>query len=209
MKSLDDIDFYFITDAKLTKRDIFADVESAVAAGCKIVQYREKSKSKEEMIDEARRVKELCGNKALFIVNDHVDVALAVDADGVHLGQEDLDLETARKILGNKIIGVTVHNVEEARMAEEGGADYIGVSPVFPTTTKCDAGKPCGIELISRIDEEVSIPIVAIGGITKENTPEVIRAGAKAVAAISAVVCSDDVGSEVAEFIRIIRENTF
>jgi thiamine-phosphate pyrophosphorylase len=207
LKNLNDIDYYFITDAKLSKKGIFSDVEDAVHGGCSIVQYREKDKNDEEMIEEARKIKELCGNKAFFIVNDRVDIALAADADGVHLGQEDLDVRTARKILGKKILGVTVHNLDEARRAASEGADYFGVSPIFPTSTKTDAGKPCGTGLIEQIKEEFNLPIVAIGGITKQNTPQVIRAGANSVAAISAVVGSDDVEREVRDFIRIIRES--
>jgi thiamine-phosphate pyrophosphorylase len=207
LKNLNDIDFYFITDAKLSKKGIFSDVEDAVHAGCGIIQYREKGKNDEEMIEEARKIKELCGNKAFFIVNDRVDIALASDADGVHLGQEDLDVKTARRILGKKLLGVTVHNLDEAHRAADGGADYLGVSPIFPTDTKADAGKPCGVGLIEEITEEIDLPIVAIGGITKENTPRVIRAGAKSVAAISAVLSSGDVEGEVKEFISIIKEN--
>lgn len=207
MKNLSDIDYYFITDAKLTRKDIFSDVENAVRGGCRIVQYREKAKTDEEMFEEARKIKELCGNNVIFLVNDRVDVALAVDADGVHLGQEDLDVASARKILGRKILGVTVHNLEEARRAADDGADYLGVSPVFPTSTKSDAGKACGIAMIEKIKEETNLPIVAIGGITRQNTPEVIRAGADSVAAISAVVCSDDVEREVRDFIRIIHDS--
>jgi thiamine-phosphate pyrophosphorylase len=207
LKNLSDIDYYFITDAKLTRKDIFSDVENAVRGGCRIVQYREKAKTDEEMFEEARKIKELCGNNVIFLVNDRVDVALAVDADGVHLGQEDLDVASARKILGRKILGVTVHNLEEARRAADDGADYLGVSPVFPTSTKSDAGKACGIAMIEKIKEETNLPIVAIGGITRQNTPEVIRAGADSVAAISAVVCSDDVEREVRDFIRIIHDS--
>jgi thiamine-phosphate pyrophosphorylase len=207
LKNLNDIDFYFITDAKLSRKGIFSDVEDAVHAGCSIVQYREKSKSDEEMIEEARQIKELCGNKAFFLVNDRVDIALAADADGVHLGQEDLDVKTARRILGKKLLGVTVHNIDEARRAAEEGADYLGVSPIFQTTTKADAGRPCGVGLIEKITDEIDLPIVAIGGITKENTPQVIRAGAKSVAAISAVLGSGDMEKEVKEFIRIIRDS--
>jgi thiamine-phosphate pyrophosphorylase len=206
LKNLNDIDFYFVTDAKLSKKGIFSDVEDAVHAGCTIIQYREKEKSTEEMIEEARKIKELCGNKAFFLINDQVDIALAADADGVHLGQADLDVRTARKILGKKILGVTVHNMDEARRAVAEGADYLGVSPIFSTDTKADAGRPCGTGLIEQIKEEISLPIVAIGGINKQNTPQVIRAGANSVVAISAVVCSDDVEREVQEFIRIIRE---
>jgi thiamine-phosphate pyrophosphorylase len=207
LKNLNDIDYYFITDAKLSRKGIFSDVEDAVHGGCSIVQYREKGKNNEEMLEEARKIKELCGNKAFFLINDRVDIALAIDADGVHLGQADLDVRTARKILGKKILGVTVHNLDEARRAVNEGADYLGVSPIFSTITKPDAGKPCGTGLIEQIKEEVSVPIVALGGINKQNTPQVIRAGANSVAAVSAVLCTDDVENEVKEFIRIIRDS--
>lgn len=208
MKSLDDIDYYFITDAKLTRKDIFADVECALAAGCRIVQYREKNKSREEMIKEAGRVRELCGDHALFIVNDYVDIALAVDADGVHVGQEDLGAAAARRLLGDRVLGVTVHNLGEALDAVDAGADYLGVSPIYPTNTKADAGGACGVRLIEQIrGEGISLPIVAIGGITKGNVADVIRAGADSVAAISAVVCSGNVEKEVRDFIRVIHEN--
>jgi thiamine-phosphate pyrophosphorylase len=208
LKNLSEIDYYFITDAKLSKKGILSDIENAVHGGCRIVQYREKDKNTEEMIEEAREIKELCGNNVIFLVNDCLDVALAVDADGVHLGQDDLDVAAARRVLGKKILGVSVHNLEEARKAVEDGADYLGVGPIFPTSTKPDAGRPLGTELIEQIKEEFSLPIVAIGGITKENTPRVIRAGADSVAAISAVICSDDVEREVRDFIRIIEENS-
>jgi thiamine-phosphate pyrophosphorylase len=207
LKNLNDIDFYFITDANLSKKGIFSDVEDAVHAGCSIVQYREKGMNDEDMIEEARQIKELCGNKAFFLVNDRVDIALAADADGVHLGQGDLDVKTARRILGKKILGVTVHNLEEARNAANEGADYLGVGPIFSTNTKPDAGRPCGTALIEQIKDVIDLPIVAIGGITKQNTPPVIRAGANSVAAVSAVVCSDDVEREVKYFIQIIRES--
>lgn len=199
------IDFYFITDSGLSKKGNLSDVENAVKAGCKIVQYR--AKNKEAMIEEAKKIKKLCENKALFIVNDLVDVALAVDADGVHLGQHDMPIEMARGALGNKkLIGITTHNAEEAIDAEKKGADYISVGPIFNTTTKKDALSARGVEIITKIKEKVNLPIVAIGGINKENLNKVVEAGADSVAAISSVVCADDVYKEVLDFIQIIKE---
>jgi thiamine-phosphate pyrophosphorylase len=203
-KRLLDIDYYFITDSGLTRRGILPDVEDAVRAGCRIIQYREKEKSAREMIAEAREIKRICC-EAILIINDRVDVALSVDADGVHLGQKDMDARAARKLLGDKIIGVTVHNVKEAVDAEKKGADYLGVSPIFTTGTKTDAGEACGTGMIAKIRSKTSLPIVAIGGITKHNALEVMAAGADSVAAISATVCSDDVKKEVKKFIEIIR----
>ena len=112
---LKEIDFYLVTDSGLSRKGTLSDVKESVEAGCKIIQYREKNKSTKEMIDEAAEIKKICSGRAIFLVNDRVDVALAVDADGVHIGQYDMPIETPRKILGaDKIIGLTVHNVDEA-----------------------------------------------------------------------------------------------
>ncbi|HID71688.1 MAG TPA: thiamine phosphate synthase [Thermoplasmata archaeon] len=207
-KELKNIDFYFINDSRLTKKGNRSDVENALRAGCKIIQYREKNKCTKDMVEEAEELRRLCENRAFFLVNDRVDVALAVDAHGVHLGQDDMPFKIARKLLGEeKIIGLTVHNLEEARAAEEMGADYVGLSPIFPTKTKEDAGQAQGLELVRRVCPQISIPVVAIGGITKENVKSVIEAGADGVAAISAVVCAKDVYKEVSDFIKIIKRN--
>jgi thiamine-phosphate pyrophosphorylase len=203
---LDEIDFYFVTDSGLSKAGILSDVEKAVAAGCRIVQYREKSLSTKEMILEAAKIKEICGNEAIFLVNDRVDVALAVDADGVHIGQEDMPIETARSLLGpDKIIGLSVNNVEEALDAEKMSADYVGLGPIFNTSTKKDAGNGIGPESIHPVKDAVRIPVVAIGGINKQNSESVVIGGADSLVAISAVVCSDDVEKETRDFIDLIQ----
>jgi thiamine-phosphate pyrophosphorylase len=152
------------------------------------------------MYEEALGLRKICAT-ALFIVNDRIDIALAVNADGIHIGQDDMPYGVARRLLGEeKIIGVTVHTIEEALAAEESGADYLGVSPIFSTTTKSDAGKPAGPALIKEIKAIVRIPIVAIGGITLSNEYEVVNAGADALCAISAVVSSDDPEKEMLKF---------
>lgn len=200
------IDFYLVTDSGLSKKGTLSDVKEAVEAGCKIVQYREKNRSTKEMISEAAEIKRICSDKAIFLVNDRIDVALAVDADGVHIGQDDMPIGTARKLLGeNKIIGLTVHNTEEAIGAEKNGADYIGLSPIFGTSTKKDAGDGIGPVKIKEIKNAIKIPVVAIGGINKENCESVVRNGADSLVAISAVICSDGVKSEIESFIDIIR----
>jgi len=205
---LKEIDFYFITDSNLTRQGTLKDVEAAVGAGCKIIQYREKNKSTREMVEEALEIKKLCLGRAIFLVNDRVDVALAVNADGVHIGQDDMPFHTARRLLGEeKIIGLTTHNLEESKAAEEMGADYIGLSSIYSSTTKTDAGEGQGPGLIRKVVPEMGIPVVAIGGITMENVKEVMQAGADAAVAISAVLCTADAGREVAEFIKVIREN--
>ncbi len=138
-------------------------------------------------------LKGLCRG-AIFLVNDRVDVALAVDADGVHLGQEDMPYETARRLLGpGKIIGITVSSLAEALTAARQGADYLGVSPIFFTRTKPDAGTPTGLTLLQEIRNSVSLPLAAIGGITHENAAQVIAAGADMICAISQVVTHPDV----------------
>jgi thiamine-phosphate diphosphorylase len=141
------------------------------------------------------------------MVNDHADIALAVDADGVHLGQDDLPIEHARDLLGSgKLIGVSTHSPEQAKVAEAGGADYIGFGPVFRTSTK-DAGPVQGIEKISVIKRTVSVPVFAIGGITLANVEEVICAGADGVAVISAVLSAPDRKTAAVEMIRKIQKN--
>lgn len=207
MKKFDDIDFYMITYSSISKRGIVSDVKNALDAGCRFVQYREKKKSTREMIEEAQVLKNICKERAVFLVDDRVDVALAVDADGVHLGQNDMPVSIARSILGEeKIIGLTVHNVEEAVEAEKLGVDYIGLAPIFKTETKEDSGEPCGVEALEEIRNKVDLPIVAVGGINMNNVREVIRKGADGVAAVSAVLESDDVYSCVKDFIKVIRE---
>jgi thiamine-phosphate pyrophosphorylase len=200
------MEFYLVTDSGLSRRGTYHDVERALEAGCTLIQYREKKKNTREMVEEARRLGELCAGRAIFLVNDRIDVALAADADGVHIGQEDMPFGIARRLLGpERIIGLTVHNVSEAVEAERLGADYVGLSPIFETSTKTDAGLACGVGMISEVRRQISIPIVVIGGISKINVSDTIRAGANAAVAISAVVCAQDVTSEVWEFRNIIR----
>ncbi|AGB49787.1 thiamine-phosphate pyrophosphorylase [Methanomethylovorans hollandica DSM 15978] len=200
------LDFYLVTDSGLSKKGTLSDVQEAVAAGCRIVQYREKNKSTKEMVAEASQIKSICGADAIFLVNDRIDVALAVDADGVHIGQEDMPIDIARAILGaDKIIGLTVHNISEAIEAERSGADYVGLSPIFDTATKSDAGTGIGTERIKDVKNAINIPVVAIGGINKQNCRSVIENGADSLVAISAVVCSDDVKRETQELIAVIK----
>jgi thiamine-phosphate pyrophosphorylase len=198
--------YYFITDASLSRAGNLHDVAAAVAAKVRVVQYRRKVGTTEDLVAEARQLRELCRGPR-FVVNDRVDVALAVAADGVHLGQEDLSYHEARKLLGSdKIIGITVHDVAEALAAEAVGADYLGVAPIFATATKADAGAPTGVNLLAEIRRRVNLPLVAIGGITLDNAPLVIAAGAEAVCAISAVVTKADVLGAIEEFQALFRQ---
>ncbi len=199
--------YYFITAAVLSQAGNESDVAAAVAAGVRVVQYREKQGRPRDLVAEARGLRELCRHTR-FLINDRVDFALEVGADGVHLGQEDLPCPEARKMLGpEKIIGVTVHNVAEALAAQAGGADYLGVSPIFSTATKADAGAPAGVALLAEISRRVTLPLVAIGGITLANAPAVIEAGADAVCAISAVVTRPEVKAEIEKFQKLFCGN--
>lgn len=203
---LRELDFYLVTDSGLSKKGTLSDVKTAVEAGCKIIQYREKDKSTKEMVCEASEIRNICGDKAIFLVNDRIDVALAVDADGVHIGQDDMPIELAKKLLSaDKIIGLSVHDREEAIEAEKSGADYVGLGPIFDTATKKNAGKGISPAKIAEVKSAIKIPIVAIGGINKENCESIIQGGADSLVAISAVVCSSDVEKETKEFIDIIR----
>jgi thiamine-phosphate pyrophosphorylase len=199
--------YYFITAATLSRAGNLSDVAAAVAAKVRVVQYREKQGLTFDLVAEARQLRELCRH-SLFLVNDRVDVALEVGADGVHLGQEDLSCHEARNLLGpDQIIGVTVHNVAKALAAQAGGADYLGVSPIFSTATKADAGAPTGVALLNEIRRRVTLPLVAIGGITLANAPAVIAAGADAVCAIAAVVTRPEVQAEIEKFQKLFCGN--
>jgi thiamine-phosphate pyrophosphorylase len=182
----------FITDQTIHNLSFEEMALRTLKAGVKWVQYRDKEHPRKLIYEESLRLKDIAKRfDALFIVNDHPDIALAVDADGVHLGQDDLPGKEARKIMGNnKIIGISTHTIEQAKEAEENGADYIGFGPVFHTMTK-DAGRPKGIEMLPEIKRQVRIPVVAIGGITLENIRPVLGAGADAVAVASAILTGD------------------
>lgn len=189
-------DLYIITDQRISHDKSHLKVaEAALAGGATVIQFRDKEMKDSEAVVTCREIYKLTKKKGVsFIVNDRVEVVKAVDADGVHLGQEDMSFSSARKILGKeKIIGISVETVEQALKAVEGGADYLGVGPIYPTATKPDAGKVLGIARLKEIREAVNIPIVAIGGINENNLEEVLKAGVDGVAVISAVVSAPDI----------------
>ena len=200
------IGYYFVTDKKLSKKGIASDVRQALTAGVKCVQYRDKEADAEKAYAEALELKRICKD-ITFLINDRLDLALRLDADGVHLGQDDLPVAMARRLLGEKkIIGLTVHSLEEARQAKKQGADYIAVSPVYATRTKKDAGRPCGTALIKKIKKQVKLPVVAIGGINLSNADRIVRAGADGLCAISSVVTRSDVKKEISRFQKIFHK---
>lgn len=199
-----DLSLYLVTDRALSRgRATFDIVREAVAGGATCVQLREKSCGTREFLEEARAVLDVVRPLGVpLIINDRVDIALAVGAEGVHLGQRDMAIADARR-LGppSWIIGVSAESVEDAICAEKEGADYIGVSPVFATPTKTDTASPLGLEGLRAIRAAVRIPLVAIGGIHAGNAREVIRAGADGLAVVSAIVSADS-PREAAEQLR-------
>ncbi len=184
-------------------------IESAVPlileAGIRWVQYREKNKTKREMFFDALKLREITRSfGACFIVNDYADIALAVDADGVHLGQDDLPIKEARRIMGSRIIGISTRNVQEAVEAERDGADYIGFGSIFLTTTKEDTVLQ-GLDALRRIRQSVKIPVVAIGGINTDNVKAVFDAGCDGVA-VSSWLLRGDIKENARRFLSIIEE---
>ncbi len=182
-------------------------VRAAVRGGVGAFQLREKELGTRDLVTLAAELREVTREGgALFLVNDRTDVAAAVDADGVHLGQDDLPVEAARRLLGpQKLIGVSTHSVEQAREAWKRGADYIGVGPVFPTATKPEA-EARGLSLVSQVAGEVPLPFVAIGGIDPSTIGDVLRAGARRVAVVRAVAGASDVTRAAAALCAAINE---
>jgi thiamine-phosphate pyrophosphorylase len=194
---LQDIDYslYLVTDRGLARgRTTLEIVSAAVRGGASVVQLREKACSTRDFIEQALAIKEFLRERAVpLIINDRVDVAQAVKADGVHLGQTDMPLETAKKILGDSmVIGISAESLQDAIEAEKGGADYLGVSPIYATPTKTDTAPPLGLKGLRKIRKAVKLPLVGIGGLTRENSSDVIRNGADGVAVVSAIVSADD-----------------
>lgn len=186
-------------------RSLLEVMEETILGGADVIQLRDKTACAGDLLEKAKALRELTRRHNVpLIINDHVDLALAVDADGVHLGQGDLPLAEARKRLGpDKIIGISTHSIEEARAAEAGGADYIGVGPVFATGTKPHA-VPVTTAYVRQAAAEIRIPFVAIGGITLANVAGVLAAGARRVAAVSEIVGSADVRGTCRKFKEIL-----
>ena len=173
-------------------------VEEMVKGGIKIVQYRDKFKSTREKVEEAKAIKKLCHkNNVLFIVNDDVAVAMLVDADGVHVGQDDMKPDDVRKLIGiNKIIGLSTHSEEQGMAAYNNeNVDYIGVGPIFPTTTKDTA--PVGLEYLEFAVKNLHLPFVAIGGIKEYNIDEIIKRGAQRICLVSDIVGAENICKKI------------
>ena len=190
---------YAIVDTAQTGgRPLVSVIDAMLAGGVSVLQLRVKDRPADEFLRLALTARERTTRAGcLFIVNDRVDIALAARADGVHLGQDDLPLEAARPLVGEMLIGISTHSLEQAEAAERGGADYIGFGPMFPTRTKETGYGSRGVAMLESVRRRVGIPIVAIGGITAENVARTWNSGADAAAMISYLTQSDDITARV------------
>lgn len=210
-KTIPDTDIYGIIGEKFSKGRNNIDVAKAmIDSGIKIIQYREKDKNKREKYEECKAIRQMAKEEDVtFIVNDDVDIAILVKADGIHIGQEDIPIEEVRRIAPNVIIGVSTHNKEQAKEAVIKGADYIGVGPIFSTTTKENVEKSQGLKYLKWVSENIDIPYVAIGGIKEENILDVKEHGGRCFAMISELVGSENINEKVLSIRKILNEGEF
>lgn len=204
----EDLLVYAVTDRSwLNGESLYSQVEKALKGGATFIQLREKELDEEHFLKEAVEIKELCKRYQVpFVINDNVEIALKMDADGVHVGQSDMEAGSVRAKLGkDKIIGVSAQTVEQALLAEEHGADYIGVGAVFPTGTKLDAVE-VGYDRLREICNAVHIPVVAIGGITRDNIIQLKGSGVSGVAVVSAIFASKDMEAATKELCNKTKE---
>jgi thiamine-phosphate pyrophosphorylase len=205
-----DFTLYLVTDRRwLGERTLWDDVEEAILGGATVVQLREKEISSKEYLELAQRVKEVTDRHGIpLIINDRIDIALAVDADGVHVGPEDLPVPIARALLGNgKIIGASAATVEEALSLQAQGADYLGVGAVFPTATKQGTEK-VSLEELRGIKSALHIPVVAIGGINAGNAGPVMETGVDGVAVVSAIMDQTDIRDAARKLLSLLKRGT-
>lgn len=193
-KTFSEVKLYVIISSNLMKKSLEEVLQDVIEGGADAIQLREKTMSDREFLIIARQVRKVTAqSKTVFIVNDRVEIARKADADGLHIGQSDIDITTARNILGhNKIIGVSTHTISQARRAQQSGADYIGAGPVFSTATK-SYEPPVGLDYVQQVKKEITIPFVAVGGINIGNVQEVLHAGARRIAICSAIICSENI----------------
>lgn len=200
----DMLKLYLVSDRQwLNGRKLTDDLEKAILGGVTIIQLREKNLNNEEFINIAYDVKKLCQKYNIpLIINDNLDVALAVDSDGIHIGQDDIPASIVRKKIGaNKILGVSVHNIEEAIQARHDGADYVGVGAIFPTKTKNDATNVT-LDKLQKICDNIDIPVVAIGGITIDNISKLKNISISGVAVVSAIMKANDIMAASSQLVR-------
>lgn len=195
-------DIYALTDSHLSLgRPTLQVARALLDAGIKILQYREKDMDAGKMLEECRALRAMTLEAgACFIVNDHVDIAMLCDADGVHVGQDDLPVPAVRSLIGSdRIIGLSTHSPAQARQAVVLGADYIGAGPIYATKTKKNVCDPVTLEYLDWVVANISLPFVAIGGIKRHNIADVVRHGAKCCALVSELVGADDIAARVRE----------
>lgn len=181
--------------------------EEVLEGGCRLIQLRNKKLSDASLLEEALKLREITRRKgALLIINDRLDIALIAEADGLHLGKDDVPIEKARKFFGDRIIGFSADNLEEALEAERRGADYVSIGPIFPTQSKEDLPPPLGTDILSSLRTRLSVPIVAIGGINESNIQKVVEKGASAVAVISAVCSAPSPRQAVERLVHLIKQ---
>ncbi|MBS3137770.1 thiamine phosphate synthase [Candidatus Woesearchaeota archaeon] len=201
---------YFITDSKFSKLSVLQQIEAAIEAGCTVIQYREKDEERKTIKVTAKKIREITKkNDVIFIVNDYLDIACEVEADGLHIGQGDIPYEQARQLLGkNKIIGVSCHTAEQAKEAEQKGADYIGFGPIFHTDTKYYTGSVVGTELLQKTVSAINITIVAIGGINNNNLDQVLKTKPQGIVMISALLEKKNLQLDIKKVISKIKNRT-
>jgi thiamine-phosphate pyrophosphorylase len=194
VNSTSSLDLVLITDRKICEVKFTDIIMQAVDGGVGTVQLREKDLKTRDLYKLAKVAREITNKKNVkLIINDRVDVAIAVNADGVHLGWQSLDIDIARRMIGqDKLIGFSAHSLKDAESAEKSGADYISISPIFDTTHKDFFVKPFGVDGIGKIKELVNVPVIALGGINENNVEEVLENGADGIAVISAIILSDN-----------------
>jgi len=194
LKKFSEVKLYVIISSNLTKKPILETLQDVIQGGADAIQLREKMMSDNEFFALAKEFKKITsGAKTIFIVNDRAEIAKKVDADGLHIGQSDISVRNARRIIGyNKILGVSTHTIAQARRAQREGADYIGVGPIFYTETKSHE-PPVGLDYLKQVKKEITIPFVAIGAITLENLNEVLNAGGSRIAVCSVIIGSDNI----------------
>jgi thiamine-phosphate pyrophosphorylase len=193
------VDIYPVTCEELSEgRSNLEVLEAVIQGGSKIIQLREKDYLRRDLYNLALEFREITSKAGiLLIINDHVDIALAVDADGVHLGQEDLPVQVARKLAPELLLGASTHSLEQALKAEKDGADYINIGPIFSTTTKEGVGRSLGPKAISEISSQLRVPFTVMGGINEKNIDQVLAAGARRVAMVTAITTAADIASKV------------